>query len=510
MRFKIIYTSDVHGQLLASDYATKQKVNQGLSRLSSYLNDQTNPHILIDNGDFLQGSVLLDYHRKFEADQPHPIVTTYNYMQYDLINLGNHDFNYGFDYLTTITKHLKAEILCANMTDEKKLSVFKPYHIETLENGFKIGLIGIVTQYIPQWEKPKHIENLHFLDAYDTAVKYVKKLRNNVDYLVILYHGGFEKDLKNNQAIGRNTKENLGHKMAQIEGLNLLLTGHQHMPTYYHMPNGPLVLQTAASVKNFGEVTLDIEKTASGFQFSHQGKLIENTFAEDKALIDRLNPLEVKTQTWLDEPVGKTHLPMNISNPLAARKIKHPLFEWINRMQLELTDADISAASLPNDAPGFASEIHLRDIAANFVFPNTIDVLKITGEQLKAALERSAEYFTLKAGEIAVDDSFLYPKEEHYNYDVFDGITYTFDLRKPKGQRVVKLLFNKTMVQAHDVFKIALNNYRGQGGGDYLMYQKAELIKSYDKSVFDLALETILKEKIIQFKPQNNFVIKTS
>ncbi len=509
MRYKIIYTSDVHGQLLASDYATKQKAHQGLSRLFTYLKSLKAPYLLLDNGDFLQGSVLLDYHRKFGDDLPHPIETAYNHMGYDTINLGNHDFNYGFDYMKGITEKLNGDIICANMVGEDSQPIFTPYKIKTLKNGFKIGLIGIVTQYIPKWEKPKHIQHLHFLDAYDTALKYVDILKDTVDYLVVLYHGGFERDLKTHQAIGRDTKENLGYKIAHIEGLDLLLTGHQHLPTNLTMPKGTLVLQTNANVKNFGEVTLDIKTETKGFSFSHDAKLIDNTMAEDETMVKILKPLEDKTQTWLDEPIGSTLLPMKITNPLTARQIKHPLFEWINRMQLELTHADISAASLPNHAPGFNQTIYLRDVAANFVYPNTIDVLKITGKQLKAALERTAEYFTLKAGEIAIDDSFLHPKEEHYNYDVFDGITYSFNLKSPKGQRVSNLHYNDAPIRDNQVFTIALNNYRAQGGGDYIMYQEAELVKSYDQSLFDLAVETLQNQKVIQFKPKDNFDIIT-
>ncbi len=510
MQYKIIYTSDVHGQLLASDYATDTEENQGLSRLSTHLKDVKTDYLLLDNGDFLQGSVFLDYHRKFASNQPHPIRTAYNHLGYDLINLGNHDFNYGFDYLCEVMAPFKDRLLCANLIDANNEHPFRPYHIKTLANGFTIGIIGLITQYIPNWEKPEHIEGLTFLDAYQTAKTYVERLRDQVDYLVVLYHGGFEKDLKTGAPIGRQTDENQGCKLAHIDGIDLLLCGHQHLPTVQRMSHGTLVLQTNSNVKDFGEVTLEIEAKDTGFSFEQNARLIDNTFANDETIVASLKELETRTQKWLDRPVGNTKLAMEMRDALDARKNKHPLFEWINRLQLDLTGADISASSLPNDAPGFKKTIRLRDIAANFVYPNTLQVLKINGRQLKEALERSAEYFTLDNGVITVDRDFLYPKTEHYNYDVFDGITYGFDLTKPKGSRVFKLHYEGKPVDDKQQFTIALNNYRAQGGGDYWMYQQAELVKSYDQSLFDLAQQAIEKNKTIDFSPTNNFELKTT
>ncbi len=508
MHFKIIYTSDVHGQILATDYGKNKKSAMGLSRLKTYLQSLKDNYLLLDNGDFLQGSVMLDYQRKFAEELPHPARTAYHHLGYDLINLGNHDFNYGFDYLKKVMAGLEEKVLCANIMDEDGNPSFNPYKIKTLESGFKIGVIGLVTQYIPNWEKPDHIEGLDFLDAHETARRYVALLREKVDYLVVLYHGGFEKDLETGAPIGRDTDENQGYKIARIPGIDLLLCGHQHLPTVHHSQTGNIVLQTGANVSDFGEVRIDIENRHDGFNFKHSGALRKNTAAEDENLLKALKPLEDRTQTYLDKPIGTTSLPMRITDPLTAREQKHPLFEWINRMQLKATGADISAASLPNNAPGFEATIHLRDIAANFVFPNTLQVLKVTGRQLKAALERTAEYFKLENGQLSVDESFLNPKEEHYNYDIYDGIDYTIDLTREKGKRLKTLTFKGIPVEDTQTFTLALNNYRAQGGGDYLMFKEAPLLKSYDISLFDLAATTLEQEKTIDFTPENNFRLK--
>ena len=500
MRLNIIYTSDVHGQITSTNYALNKKDSLGLSRLATYVNTLKEETLLLDNGDFLQGNILLDYYRTYANESIHPMIQAFNLLKYDAVNLGNHDFNYGQDYLNKVIQDLNAHIVCANVYKKTK-NAYNPFIIKTLSDGKKVGIIGIVTQYIPHWEKAENILNLTFLDAYESALKYVAKVRPLVDYLIVLYHGGFEKDLTTNQAIGRPTKENMGYKIAQIKDIDLLLCGHQHMPTVYQSKNNTLVLQTAANVKNFGHVTVDFNDGV----FIQKAKLVNNIFDDEPVFTETFQALENATQDYLDRPIAKTSLDMTISSQLDARKIKHPMFQFINQLQLTLSSAQISAASLPNEAIGFKKTIHLRDVAANFVYPNTIQVLKIKGKALKQALERTAEYFTIKDKKIAIDSSFLYPKVEHYNYDIFDGLDYTFNLSKKKGNRLIKASINGEEIQENQCYTIVLNNYRAQGGGDYPMYESAELIKEYTVSMFDLVVDHLLKNPTLTMQVKQNF-----
>ncbi|MFH5881101.1 bifunctional metallophosphatase/5'-nucleotidase [Liberiplasma polymorphum] len=501
MKLHILYTSDVHGQITGTNYAANQKESLGLTRLSSYLKTLDAPYLLLDNGDFLQGNVLLDYHRQFAPNEQNPIVTAFNHLKYDFINLGNHDFNYGFDFLKSVSNNLNAEIICANVVDHNLMPIYTPYKIVELGN-IKIGLIGVVTQYIPNWEKPDHILDLQFLNAYDTVKALIPKVRAAVDYLIVLYHGGFEKDLSTGEAIGRDTKENLGYAIASLDGIDALLTGHQHVPTTHLFNDKTWILQTSANAKDAGRLTITFNSDSS---FKHEAELFKLNHEEDTDLLDQLKLLEDKTQSWLDTPVGKTALNMEIKNQLDARKTKHPLFEWINRMQLELSGAQISAASLPNEAPGFKDVICLRDIAANFIYPNTLSLLEVTGKILREALEKTLTYFAIENDDIVVDKSFVYPKIEHYNYDIYDGITYTADLKKPKYNRLIELTFEGKTITDSDKFTLVINNYRASGGGDYYMFKEAKLLKEFDVSLFNLSVETIKKNATVDFIISNNF-----
>ena len=243
-QFKIIYTSDVHGQLTGLNFATNTHASSGLSHLSHYLKTLKSPYLLLDNGDFLQGNVLLDYHRQFESDTDHPVASTMNRLGYAYLTLGNHDFNYGLSYLNQSLSAIDATVLCGNVLDQTGHNLFKSYHIHALDSGIRIGLVGAVTHYIPNWEKPEHIEGLYFINAYEHIKKTVEQIKPLTDLIIVLYHGGFERDLKTHGFIGRPTDENQGYQIAQLPEIDILLTGHQHVPMCVRLPDQRLVLQT--------------------------------------------------------------------------------------------------------------------------------------------------------------------------------------------------------------------------------------------------------------------------
>jgi 2',3'-cyclic-nucleotide 2'-phosphodiesterase / 3'-nucleotidase len=506
--FKIIYTSDVHGQLSAHNFALNQIDPCGLSRIKTYLDQIKTPFLLLDNGDFLQGSVMLDYHREIDQQTASPVSKTMNLLGYDYYTLGNHDFNYGMTHLKQTVKEINGQLICANIFNNQDERVFSPYEIKTFDNGLRIGIIGAVTHYIPHWEKPKHIEGIVFKDAYQTIKACVHEIKDKVDLVVVLYHGGFEKNLDTGVNIGRLTDENQGYAISQISGIDVLLTGHQHVPIYKKMPNGMVVIQTGLNAFDFGQVDLSFIKDDSGWHLQkNEGCLIKATHKEHPDVLNTLESLYQKTQNYLDEIIGTTKNDMRITDPLSLRAKKHPLIQMMNDLQLALSGAEVSAASLPNQPIGLNSTITLRDLAANFIYPNTFVKLEIAGEQLKKAIERTAEYYTSINGKLSIDDSFLYPKVEHYNVDIFDGIEYVIDARKPKGDKLISCTYKGAPLKDDQKLTIVLNNYRAIGGGDYPMYASCKVIASYDVTLFDLFKEYIVKHQNIDIDVINNYTI---
>ena len=256
-QLKIVYTSDVHGQLTSTDYARGKKGLFGLSRLKTFLTQNESEIVLMDNGDILQGSVLLDYDRK--TFNMHPTAIIMNHLGYHYTNIGNHDFNYGYDYFIQYQKRLHAKVICSNIVDHNDQPFFEPYIIHQAQSGIRIGIIAAITPYVPMWEKAEHIKGLFFKSAKESVSYYVKKIIDETDAIIVLYHGGFEKHPITGEPIGRKTTENEGFELMQINGIDVLLTGHQHVPQVYRV-GMMTIMQTGYMATDFGCIDLIFER----------------------------------------------------------------------------------------------------------------------------------------------------------------------------------------------------------------------------------------------------------
>ena len=484
-KIKIIYTSDIHGHLLSSDYAAGTRGPFGLSRLSTYLKSLTDPYLLLDNGDILQGSPLVDYARTKQSSNPCSLAL--NLLGTKYVTLGNHDFNYGWSHLEDYLNALDATLLCANVS-RNGLPLGEVFCTAEVD-GLTIGLIGLVTAFVPAWEKPEHIEGMTFASAAKVASDVVSANRMHVDVMVVLYHGGLEQDPVTGQPIGRQTIENEAMAIAAIPGVDVVLSGHQHMPTL--VQQAPLILQPAANGRQWGEVELTVQ---AGNVVTCTGRLMDNTFAVDEAFESHFEALERATQQWLDQPIYEMKEDLRVQDPLHLRSTAHPLTAFCHSLQRHISSADISIVSFPNQIPGFHSMVTVRDVAATFIYPNTFVELAMKGSDVLKALEQTAGYFCVQDKHLQVSDAFLFPKVEHYNYDHYDGIEYVIDVTKPVGERITSCLFQGQPITLDQTYSVIVNNYRANGGGDYPMFQRSMVLKNIDQSMFDLAVDAIQRQ----------------
>jgi len=498
---KIVYTSDTHGRLTSYDFITQAPGPFGLSRLSSFLNQIEDPFLLLDNGDFLQGSPLLDYARK--NSQENPVATMFNAMKYPYVTVGNHDFNFGLDVLRDFEHQYQGMILCANIYKDDK-PYFTPFVIHEIES-FKIAIIGVTTEYIPFWERKENIEGLEFRDVVQTVKDIIqeRKLKERADLIVVLYHGGFEKDMKTGEPFGRFTVENKGYELFKIKEVDLLLTGHQHI-SQIHEKEGRIAVQTSHNGFEAGVIDVTFENERPLLQ-AQLLKLANYPVDINKELL--LSPLIEKTNQYLSQPVGMMSTDMTIISPLSARITKHPLFQLINDVQRAYTNAEISCSSLPNDTRGLPKQVTLRDIFLSFPFENDLVVLEVTGEQLIRALEQNATYFTIKDDEVEINSKFLFPKVEHYNYDVYDGIEYTIHADQPIGKKVSGVRVNGKPIVFDKAYTLALNSYRATGAGGFDVFQEAKIIHTYPVSYVDMISNYIQNHDMLIINLVDNFRI---
>lgn len=514
MKINILATSDTHGFLFPTNYVNlKDNKPFGLLRCASCFKDQKEKMentVTIDNGDFIEGSPLAYFIAKVKK-QPSPsqITNTFNMMDYDFGVLGNHEFNYGLDYLHKAIKESNRQFLCANIIDaNNNHPLGKPYTIKNV-NGIKVGFLGLTTQGTTKWENPDNLKGLSFLSAADTAKKYIPEMRKKTDLNVVVYHGGIEKDALGNPTEELNGENETYEILSNIDGIDAIVTGHQHRKIAGHLFNVPII-QVGHRGEYVGHIELNIDKKGSKyFVKNSNAELIETKdYKIDNEIAKTLLPLQNQINNWLDEPMANIQGSMEFNDSFNVRLNKNSFIQFIQEIQMQTMGVDISATALfNNEAHGFENPITMRNIITNYVYPNTLAVLEITGADLKAAIETSAKYFTVENGNITVNHDYIFPKAKHYNYDMYEGIDYVINVAKPFGKRVTKLLYHGKPVVSDQKLKIALNIYRAVGGGNFTMFNASKIVKKDSRMMSQLIADYLRNHKNIKAKNNHNFKV---
>lgn len=507
MKITILLTSDVHGYIFPTDYISDKEVDIGLLKISSLvkkIKQENSETILIDLGDYIQGSILAQYLFEQKND-PKFLMKIKEKLNYDLQVIGNHEYNFGLNYLKKAVESSNIPTISSNILREDGSSVYKPYEIIE-KNGIKIGIIGLTTQYIKNWELPENIKGIEFLSAKETCEKYVKLLRDKVDVLVVAYHGGFERDLNTGEIVDTNEGENEGYQILKdIDGIDILLTGHQHR-------NIAEVVDDVGAVQpgKFGEFLgkIDIELDYDKNITDKKVKLLDLKNTEtDKNLYEKYSYINEELNSWMLEEIGKTDGDMTIKDSFLARLEGCAYANFVNQIQLDKSNAQISSTALfLLDPPGIEKEVTRKNVLNNYPYANTLAVLEISGKDLKQAIAKNSMYFILDDNKnVIVNPSYLDPKPKHYNYDLYSGIEYVIDLNQEEENRVVSLTYNSKIVKDTDKFELVTNQYRALGGGDFPMFSKEKIKRVYDIPVNHLMIEKIKAEGILKTDFTKNF-----
>lgn len=472
------------------------------------------PSVFIDNGDIIQGSPLSLYVLK-KYGHAKKMLDVFNKLPIDAGVIGNHEFNYGTDYLQTAVDSVNYPVLSANILNTENKPAFGPPYKIMEKEGISFGILGLTTQYIPHWEHPENYKGLHFEPAVETAKKYVPKLREQVDVLIVSYHGGFEKDLVTGKETEEQTGENEGWQLLEeVSGIDVLLTGHQHNH-YAQIVGNTAVLMPGHKGEFLGKVTLELEENTDGLEVRKAYPeliAVDEQTAVDKRLSKKYSTLNDEVNHWLDQSIGQVEGNMKISDSHQARIEEHPYIEFIQRVQMYFGDTDISGTALfSNRVHGFKLRVTMRDIVTNYIYPNTLSVLEVTGADLKKAIEQSAAYFTLdEKGKIVVSESYLKPKPKMYNYDMYEGIDYVIDVAQPVGHRVTLFQYKVEDIKADDLLEIVINQYRAVGGGDYPMFDGSKIIREVTVPMTELIAEYFNTFSKIEAVVNRNFKVINS
>lgn len=511
-KIQLIATSDIHGYIMPTSYRGNKEAI-GMASAASLINQlrQERSSLLIDNGDLIQGSPLAYYYHRFHSKQPSPIIESANRLQYDAAVFGNHEFNYGLTILEKTVEESNFPWLAANIYKEDGTLWQQPYVIKQME-GINVGIVGVTTHFVTRWEAPERIEGLHFADAYESAAKWLAHMREHhqVDVAVLCYHGGFAHDLGSGELIEAVSGENQGYAMCKELDFDIFITGHQHRQLCTKA-FGKSIVQPGSKGAFVAAVTLNVEINDGQVTAVHHEPVlyaVDELTKADEHIAEAAAYMHGLTEQWLDEPIGHIKGNMLFDDAFAVRIDKHSYIEFIQQVQMDASGAPISCTALFHDgAGGFREHVTMRDIVTNYIYPNTLKVLQVTGRQIVAALEQCAAYFTVASGELSVSPSFTYPKAQPYNYDMWEGIDYIMDIRKPIGSRITEVIFRGKALDLDENYNVVMNNYRATGAGNFPYFADCPVIQDIQIDMTELIANYFAKHPVIQAVCKQNWQI---
>jgi 2',3'-cyclic-nucleotide 2'-phosphodiesterase/3'-nucleotidase len=512
VQITILGTTDLHGNINPIDYYTNKPDNRGLAKVATLIKrirgEQPNV-LLIDSGDTIQGSPLESFHGRKNNQPRDPMMLVMNSLKYDAMAVGNHEYNFGLKVLEKARQEALFPWLSANTYETKTGKPhYQPYLIRDVA-GVKIGILGLTTPGIPNWDNPPNYAGLEFHNPISEAMKWVAVLRGKekVDVVVVAMHMGLGEDLRTGEVSpGQVPHENDAVQIAkQVPGIDVIFMGHTHrdVPSLYI--NGVLITQANAWGRHLARADMYLEKSPQGWRvYAKAARTIptDDRVAADPEVVKLAEPYDRETQAWLGRTIGESAADLSAKD---ARFRDTAILDLIQKVQLEAGNADVSmVASFNSEARIAKGPVSVRDIAGLYVYENTLAVLEVTGQQLKAALEHSAEYFkTYVPGKPIAEQ--INEKIPSYNFDIAEGVNYELDISKPIGQRIQNLTFKGQPVKPDQKFRLATNNYRVNGGGGYEMYKAAPVVYRSSEEIRELIIDWLEKHKTVPIEPNNNW-----
>ncbi|WP_294515731.1 5'-nucleotidase C-terminal domain-containing protein [uncultured Intestinimonas sp.] len=469
----ILGTSDMHGNIWGFSYEDNaESTNNGMARLYTYIQQvrAENPNtILIDAGDDIQGTIMTDDLYNKTPEEPHPVISAMNYMGYDAMTLGNHEFNWGIPTMQTILGQAEFPVLAANVTDEKGELVTGAGWTIVERDGVKVAVIGVVTPDVPIWDGGKEgIEGATFEAANVAVGKAIDEIGDQADVIVVSAHMGMYAEF--DEEGGSDSAQKILDDNPEID---VLQVAHNHVVV--NEKQGDVVI---GGVRNGGrdiarfDLTLDADNNVVDATVEVVD-MTDVTPSQEIRDIPLVAEAHQKTIDYIaggtDEsgeplpPLGSTTAKFQPENEIrgipAGRVMDTAVMDLINKVQLENSGADVSAAALFKDTSDLpAGDINYGNIFDIYKFDNTLYRVTVTGAELKAYMEWSAEcYNQWKEGDINISFDPEYPD---YLYDMFAGVDYEIDLSQPKGERIKNVMFKGEPLQDDQTLTLAVNNYR--------------------------------------------------
>ncbi|RRR71847.1 bifunctional UDP-sugar hydrolase/5'-nucleotidase [Streptomyces sp. RP5T] len=528
--FSILGTTDLHSHVFDWDYYkdaaySDSKGNSvGVARVATLIKQQRAAKgeervLLVDAGDIIQGTSLAYYFARVKpitdkGAPKHPMAVAMNHMRYDAAALGNHEFNYGIEVLRKFESQCRFPLLGANALDAKTLKpAFQPYTVKRIRvpgaPDIKVGILGLTNPGIALWDKDNVSGKMVFPGLVEQAKKYVPRLRAlGCDVVFLTDHSG----LDGSSSYGDELPyvENASNLVAQqVPGIDAILVGHTHVevPSYTvkNEETGEDVLLSEPYCWGYRLSVFDFELELVRGQWKVRSKTAQtlnpNSVDEDpeiRKLLEADHELVVK---YVNTAVGTCTEDLSAADSCWKDV---PIMDFIHQVQMDTVKAGLSAAdaALPlisvaapfsrtADIP--AGSVTIKDIAGLYIYDNTLYGKKLTGAQLRDYLEYAAKYYHQVPSGTKVDTATLTNANSFwdYMYDTAAGVSYDIDIAAAEGSRIKNLSCNGTPVADDQVFVVAVNNYRANGGSGYPHIAAADIAYSSTNEIRQLMIDYV-------------------
>ena len=483
---KFIETSDVHGSFFPYDFINRKPKAGSLARVATYVNQLRSQHgenvILLDNGDILQGQPVNYYSNYVDTTSANIAAQVVNYLRYDAQTIGNHDVETGHRVYDKWVSATHCPILGANVIDTKTNKPYlKPYTI-LKRGGARIAIIGLLTPAIPNWLGENLWSGLRFEEMVSSARQWMRvvKEQEKADIVIGLFHSG-----KDGGITTPHYKEDAALAVArEVPGFDVVFFGHDHTRYADAVTNseGKLVacLDPANNAMSVAQADLQLVKKKGRWCVKEsQWKLVDVAdLPVDNEFVDHFSAFNETVKAYANRVIGTFENTISTRDSYFGNSAFNDL---ILNLELSITKADVAFnAPVSFDVAIKKGPVRVADMFNLYKYENQLFVMRLTGKEIRKALEMSYDlwvntmtspddHLLLLDSQTRGDQQRLGFKNFSFNFDSAAGIDYEVDVTKPNGQKVKVLkMSNGEPFDENKYYKVAVNSYRANGGGELL------------------------------------------